>query len=143
MNRTFAVISLLAVFAFGTFAIGCGGDDDGGSGGATAASDEKSLRQIGAKLRKITRTGNAEQFCDLFEPSRLDDWVSRDQCVEIFGPALKRTPKGVKYEVKDVKIDGDKAEVTFDYGTAKFEKIDGKWYAETPSGDDLPDEIQN
>lgn len=135
MSRFLALLSLVGVLSFGLVAVGCGGDDgDGGTENQTAATeaDEAALRGKVAKLRQYTRETNAAGFCGLFEPNRLEDWIGRAECIKIFRPGLKNTPDSAEYRITDLKVEGDQAEVTFDYGTARFERIDGEWYIETP-----------
>jgi len=149
MNRIAAILSILGVLAVGLVGVGCGGDDndepktnapEAVEGINASDSDRQALEGLIEKIRLYSKNSDAKGFCAMFEPSRLEESLGKEECLKIFKRGLKNVPKDQKYEVKGINVDGDTATVTFsDAGNVYFEKIDGTWYAATP---DVGAEIQ-
>lgn len=129
--RSHLALTAIAVLA-GGWIVGCGGSG-GDSGGATASgeSDAAQLQKAAAQFKKYTLNKNAKGICSLFEPTRMKAWIG-DDCVKIFKLGLRSVPKPALLKVKQIKVNGDKAEVEFGYGNINFQRIDGTWYLETP-----------
>lgn len=142
MKRTTATISLIAVLLLGLFAFGCGGDDDSGDGGGDSTGtsvqsnasqeDQDGIQAVAAKVREYTKTRDAAKMCSLFEPDRLAEFMSPDQCVTVFKRAMKNKPQADVFTIEGIDVDEDIAKVTFSFGDTYFQKIDGTWYLGTP-----------
>lgn len=139
LRRSVATGVVVAIALVGT--AGCGSSGDSGSGNGSAVSgdsDEAAVRALAEKVETYAREGDAGGFCGLFEPERMKAWVGKKGCVRIFASAFKQRPEVAELGVKDVEVDGDDATVASDLGSMNFERIDGKWYLETPEPSPTP-----
>lgn len=134
MNRKITLLSLVVAIVLGVFAIGCGGgNSDGDTGSSDASSsDEASVHKVAEQLAKVTLAKDAKGFCALFAPRQIEKWLGNLSCVQVFGVGLRNPVDKSQFKIDKVKVDGDKATVTFGYGDVGFTKVDGKWYLDVP-----------
>ncbi len=151
MNLTSSWPRLAALLCAGFLALaaaGCGGDDDNGGNDFSdqpqaEQEQQKEAAAFVATFVDTARSGNAKKFCELFEPGARDEtFGSAKVCVDTFKPLLRRSKIRAKYEISDIKFDGDKATVTFEGGQGQgdLEKVDGKWYVAIP--DELVKQVE-
>lgn len=125
MKSLLATGTIVLASAVALTACGGGSSSSGGDG------EKAEVEAVVTKLTTAATKGDAAAFCKMFEPSRLAAWIGEKRCIRIFKPALKQAPKdGLK--VESIDVDGDTATVKLASGETKLQKIDGKWYLETP-----------